>query len=244
MHIILGLLFVLSVAQQDAVTGIVPEYTHPWYSGFLNLTNNRSLHYVFFESQMDSNNDPLVVWMGGKLGCSSLLGMAKENGPFKFTPNSTEYFLNNHSWNKHASVLYLETTAPVGFSVGTNNNSDESVARDNLEALQNFLSKYPTFRKNELYLSGSGYVGVSGPYLAIEIHHHNLHPTTAIKINLKGLLLGNPCIDPSECYVTGIDGRSIYSYQFLYDRVFYTEQDYKRMLAACVLAWSGTACYE
>jgi hypothetical protein len=42
----------------------------------------------------------------------------------------------------------------VGFSKGPLESSDESVAKDNLEALRAFYKKYPALSKNELYLSG------------------------------------------------------------------------------------------
>lgn len=35
------------------------------YSGYLNISNGRHLHYWLTESQSDPDNDPLVVWMNG-----------------------------------------------------------------------------------------------------------------------------------------------------------------------------------
>lgn len=50
------------------------NYTHKWYSGYLNNTQGK-FHYVFFDSQNDPDNDPLVLWLNGGPGCSSLIGM-------------------------------------------------------------------------------------------------------------------------------------------------------------------------
>lgn len=60
----------------DKVIGLIPEYNHSWYSGFLNVSEDKALHYVFFESQHDSQNDPLIVWIGSELGYSALHAMA------------------------------------------------------------------------------------------------------------------------------------------------------------------------
>lgn len=59
-----------------------------------------SFHYVYFESQTNPDKDPLLLWLNGGPGCSSLLGMVYENGPFVFEHNTTNLKLNPYSWNK------------------------------------------------------------------------------------------------------------------------------------------------
>jgi len=59
------------------------------YSGYLNVTTTKALHYIFVESLADPAKDPVVVWFNGGPGCSSLLGFISENGPFKFDDNTT-----------------------------------------------------------------------------------------------------------------------------------------------------------
>jgi hypothetical protein len=61
-----------------------------FYLGYLNITHG-AFHYVFFDSQRDPDNDPVVLWLNGGPGCSSLIGMVYENGPFVFTPNTTSF---------------------------------------------------------------------------------------------------------------------------------------------------------
>lgn len=52
------------------------------YSGYLQgSTGNVQLHYVFVEAENNSDTAPLVLWLNGGPGCSSLLGMFTENGP-------------------------------------------------------------------------------------------------------------------------------------------------------------------
>jgi cathepsin A (carboxypeptidase C) len=66
-----------------------------------------SFHYVYFESQTNPDNDPLVLWLNGGPGCSSMIGMLYENGPFTFTPNTINLKINEYAWNMKANILYL-----------------------------------------------------------------------------------------------------------------------------------------
>jgi carboxypeptidase C (cathepsin A) len=70
---------------------------------------------------IDSNNpqhDPVVVWFNGGPGCSSLLALFQEHGPFVI--DDGEYYIKNnpYPWNQRANVLYIESPAGVGYSVG------------------------------------------------------------------------------------------------------------------------------
>ena len=44
------------------------------YSGYLDVTATKKLHYWFVESQGDPSADPVVVWLNGGPGCSSMEG--------------------------------------------------------------------------------------------------------------------------------------------------------------------------
>lgn len=64
-----------------------------------------------------------------------------------------------------------------------------------------------------------------------------------VKINLKGIMVGNACTDPDECYVPG-DGMSLYQYEFLWKHAYFTDYEYDHVKARCSLGYDSTACQE
>ena len=119
------------------------------YSGYLDISATKRIHYVFVESMSDPKEDPLLVWFNGGPGCSSLFGFMQEHGPFKIDDGETEVKLNQYSWNRNASVLYLESPAGVGFSTVSHYEelfySDSSVARDAMKALRIWYEQFPEY---------------------------------------------------------------------------------------------------
>lgn len=108
----------LSQTQNDDLIddkNIFPKHTFKLYGGYLNLTNTKAFHYLFLESQKNPTTDPLIVWLNGGPGCSSLLGAFYENGPFLFKTDADGFqdAINKHAWNNYANVLYLESPGGV-----------------------------------------------------------------------------------------------------------------------------------
>ncbi len=116
------------------------------YSGYLDATEGRHLFYWFVESQKNPFKDPVVLWLNGGPGTSSLLGFFTENGPFRVLPNGQTVTYDKYSWNSLANILYIESPAGVGFSYSENNDyrtNDDETLKFNYEALNNFFEKYP-----------------------------------------------------------------------------------------------------
>lgn len=168
--------------------GMAFKTTYRQWSGYLQARPGKFLHYWFVTSQRDPVKDPLVLWLNGGPGCSSLDGFLSENGPFHVDDNGATLYENKFSWNKIANVLYLESPAGVGYSYSDDKKyatDDDQVADDNYRALQNFFVKFPNFTQNEFFIFGESYGGIYAPTLSLRV------ATGAAKINFKGFAVGN-----------------------------------------------------
>ncbi|KAI1286072.1 Lysosomal protective protein [Halotydeus destructor] len=168
-----------------------PSFRH--YSGYLNTTSpNRFLHYWFVESARSPHLDPLLLWMNGGPGCSSLDGLLTEQGPFGILRDGKTVYYNNFTWNQVANVIFLEAPAGVGFSYAVDGNvttDDDQTAADNHAALKHFFVKFPQFKSNDFYITGESYGGIYVPTLTVQVLRHSPD------INLKGYAVGNGYLD-------------------------------------------------
>ncbi|KAI1889967.1 hypothetical protein AGOR_G00168360 [Albula goreensis] len=180
-----------AVYDPDEVTDLPGMSFKPNYrqwSGYLKASSGKYLHYWFVTSQRDPVKDPVVLWLNGGPGCSSLDGFLSENGPFHVDDDGSTLYENEFSWNKVANVLYLESPVGVGYSYSDDKNyktDDDEVADNNYLALQSFFAKFPNFTKNEFYVFGESYGGIYVPTLSLRV------ATGGAKMNFKGFGVGN-----------------------------------------------------
>jgi cathepsin A (carboxypeptidase C) len=137
-------------------------------SDYVYIKSFEKFYFVLTLSRSQPDKDPLIIWLQGGPGCSSLFGMFMENGPYfyKYNPKSkTQYTFehNPYAWNNNANVLYLDQPLGTGFSVsedklGRRMNGEEFTI-DFYNFLQGFLKQYPEFKKRPLYLMGESYAG-------------------------------------------------------------------------------------
>ncbi|XP_057971134.1 serine carboxypeptidase-like 45 isoform X2 [Malania oleifera] len=131
-----------SLSQCDKITELPgqPHVGFQQFSGYVTVgaKNERALFYYFVEAEEDSASKPLVLWLNGGPGCSSVgVGAFSENGPFR--PKGEVLITNEYSWNR---------------------------ARDNLAFLQQWLLKFPQYRHRDLFITGESYAGHYVPQLA------------------------------------------------------------------------------
>ncbi|XP_061362709.1 serine carboxypeptidase-like 34 [Gastrolobium bilobum] len=197
---------VLAQQEADRVHGLPgqPPVKFNQYAGYItvNETHGRALFYWFFESTDKPKEKPLLLWLNGGPGCSSIgYGEAEELGPF-FPQNSSQpkLKLNPYSWNKAANLLFLESPVGVGFSY-TNTSNDISELGDTVTAMDShifiikWLRRFPQFRSQEFYIAGESYAGHYVPQLSELIFDNNHNPAKEDYINFKGFMIGNALMD-------------------------------------------------
>ncbi|KAM3386716.1 hypothetical protein ACQJBY_009953 [Aegilops geniculata] len=191
----------LSMAMvEDKITALPgqPPVSFAQYSGYVEVdaVRKRSLFYYFAEAELDPATKPLVLWLNGGPGCSSVgVGAFSENGPFR--PSGNALVSNEYSWNKEANMLYLESPAGVGFSYSTDPSfyggvGDSMTARDNLRFLEGWFAKFPQYKGRDLYIAGESYAGHYVPQLAQRMVEFDDKEKL---FNLKGIALGNPVLE-------------------------------------------------
>lgn len=97
--------------EADKITSLPgqPSVNFQHYSGYVyvsfanqtqtNHNNQKAMFYYFVEAETEPVSKPLVLWLNGGPGCSSLgVGAFSENGPFR--PAGNRLITNNYSWNK------------------------------------------------------------------------------------------------------------------------------------------------
>jgi len=169
------------------------------FSGYLSSSDlkEKQIFYWLIEAADSPESAPLLWWSNGGPGCSGLLGLMSEHGPFRPTADS-DLELNPYSWHFKANVLYVEQPAGVGFSYSDDpkdlKTGDAQAAIDNRLAIRAFLTKHPRFAKHPLFISSESYGGHYIPTLADEIVRDVVQPP----LNFRGFLVGNPYVDPVE----------------------------------------------
>ncbi|XP_051149001.1 serine carboxypeptidase II-2 [Andrographis paniculata] len=201
------------------------------YAGYVtvNEESGSALFYWFFEAEEDPHSKPLVLWLNGGPGCSSIAyGLAEEIGPFHVEKDGKTLYLNPYSWNKVANVLFVDSPVGVGFSYSNTssdllNNGDKRTAAANLEFLLRWFERFPQYKGRDFYITGESYAGHYVPQLSQAIVRHNRKNEELI--NLKGFMVGNALTDDLHDHL-GL-------FQFLWTTGMISDQTFKLLNRAC-----------
>ncbi|CAG9840829.1 unnamed protein product [Diabrotica balteata] len=177
------------------VTDFMPEVES--YAGYFRVdeTYNSNLFFWFFPSQNDPTNDPVILWLQGGPGATSMFGLFQENGPFVFK-GKDEIGLRETSWTLQNSVLYIDQPAGTGWSF-TNEGyaqNQTKVGNDLYAALVQFFSVFNEYQNNPFIITGESYAGKYIPAIGHAIDKYN--PSASVHINLQGMAIGNGLTDP------------------------------------------------
>ena len=231
----------------DKTAAKIPAYvSNTMYAGYLDVATDKKFYYWFIQKDTSPERAPVVLWLNGGPGCSSLLGATSENGPFLFNDGAVGFKPtgNDYAWTKLANVIFMESPGGVGFSLGPKNGSitDYQTGVDNKNALLSFVKKFPEFAGNDFYIAGESYAGTYIPYTVHAIDEEN---KAGKKINLQGWAVGNGCTDPTECVGANIKFQgdsSVFIYDFLYNQNKFSEATHDEFVKYCNDDPNGVDC--
>ncbi|XP_038896880.1 serine carboxypeptidase-like 34 [Benincasa hispida] len=196
----------LARREADRVVGLPgqPPVKFKQYAGYVtvNESHGRALFYWFFEAIDNPHEKPLLLWLNGGPGCSSIgFGAAEELGPFfPQKGDKPKLKFNPYTWNRATNLLFLESPVGVGFSY-TNTSKDISelgdtiTAKDSYAFLINWFGRFPQFKSHEFYIAGESYAGHYVPQLSELIFDENKKISKKKRINFKGFMIGNALLD-------------------------------------------------
>ncbi|XP_012496131.1 PREDICTED: probable serine carboxypeptidase CPVL [Propithecus coquereli] len=199
----------LKEGKESSLVSPFPGQNVKSYAGYLtvNKTYNSNLFFWFFPAQVQPADAPVVLWLQGGPGGSSMFGLFVEHGPYVITSNMTMR-TRDFPWTTTLSMLYIDNPVGTGFSFTDDTHgyavNEDDVARDLYSALIQFFQLFPEYKDNDFYATGESYAGKYVPAIAHYIH--TLNPPTRLKINLKGIAIGDAYSDPESILDKLLDG--------------------------------------
>ena len=207
----------------SALPGLGASVTLEHYAGHIAVDDARNnfLFYWLFKSANNPTNAPLIIWLNGGPGCSSMDGLFLELGPLRLEPDNT-IKINPYSWHNVGNLLFIDQPVGTGFSYTSNNqyaNNDDAISSHFYSFLLKFLKVYSEFSTDisgkrstvPIYITGESHAGHYIPCIAAYILNKNKEVAAAtggggsngdynVIVNIKGVALGNPWIDPATQY--------------------------------------------
>ena len=191
----------LAVSVESPQPPLFPDEALPTKSGYLPVkpAPGSSMFYAFYEAQEPTTplpDTPLLVWLQGGPGCSSMIGNFYELGPWRVVSRATDLERNPGAWNRLFGLLFVDNPIGVGFSIAASQQdiptNQRQVAEHLYAALVEFLEQNPSFENRPVYFTGESYAGKYVP----AIGYYILKEKPNGKVNLKGLAIGNGLTDP------------------------------------------------
>ncbi|KAG1740434.1 Alpha/Beta hydrolase protein [Suillus paluster] len=161
-------------------------------SGYIDVGTNMSMWFWFFESRNSPEKAPFTLWLNGGPGCSSMIGLFRENGPCSVNADRNSITLNPYRYPIGA-----------GFSYGTGLvNSTEEAAPFVWTAFQVLFESqlFSKYASREFIFTTESYGGHYAPSFVAYFQEKNVLIASgaihAVPIAVGALMINNGWIDP------------------------------------------------
>lgn len=167
------------------------------YSGYFTVNKEceSNLFFWFFPAQNDWENAPVMLWVQGGPGASSMMSLFEAVGPLTYN-DEDGLGRRQYSWNFKNNLLFIDQPVGTGFSFskrGCYAKNNSTVGTELYSSVVQFYQLFPELRNNKFFIAGHSYAGHFIPALGHEIHVNN--PLAEVKINLSGMMIGNGWMD-------------------------------------------------
>ena len=180
-------------------------------TGYFQLPSNKNLNYFYYfaaSKNTPMEDAPLLIWMSGGPGCSSLLASYMENGPCRVSRNNEtkdpETTINEYSWNENANVVWVDQPADVGLSFGDDGNSTlvshREVSANMLAFLHRWQQRFPDSHNGELFIFAESFGGHYAPAVARAYFDAEVLGVAPPGLKLAGFGVGNGLTNPKIQY--------------------------------------------
>lgn len=188
----------ISLAQNLSQVSLTEKIGFLSHAGFFTIDEkyNSNLYFWYFPPFSKDEEAPVVLWLQGGPGGSSLFGLFTELGPL--IAKKEGFALRKYHWALQYHLIFIDNPVGTGFSFTDNDSAyctnEECVGRGLYLTMQQFYELFPHLRDNDLFITGESYAGKYIPSLAMVIHEENFNGNK--KINLQGMAMGNAYCDP------------------------------------------------
>lgn len=123
-------------------------------------------YWLYYTTATENYTErPLVIWLQGGPGASSMYGNFEELGPL-----TLELEERNHTWVKHYNVLFIDNPVGTGFSyvddLSLLTKTNAEIADDLLALMKEFYKRNPEFTDTPLHIYAESYGGKMAPEFA------------------------------------------------------------------------------
>jgi carboxypeptidase D len=184
------------------------------YAGHILVDNSKGGHlfYWLFESKKEAVTDrPLIIWLNGGPGCSSMDGLWLELGPLRLNDDQT-IRINPNSWHRLGNILFIDQPVGTGLAYTLNKDgyakNDETINSHFYNFLVSFFEIHSQYTHKDgsitttvpIFFTGESHAGHYIPSIVNHILQKNSESGAVIRLNIEGIALGNPWLDPLNQY--------------------------------------------
>eukprot|EP01017_Pseudomicrothorax_dubius_P041663 TRINITY_DN6685_c0_g2_i3.p1 TRINITY_DN6685_c0_g2~~TRINITY_DN6685_c0_g2_i3.p1 ORF type:complete len:427 (-),score=85.89 TRINITY_DN6685_c0_g2_i3:136-1416(-) len=211
-----GLAFLLCIAQ--GVFSLSDDPLPPGvFTGYapVSSTSASKLWWIFYPAIYSSpenvTNIPLIIYLQGGPGSTSMIGNFFEHGRNKIDTKDFVEVPRERTWNEYFNILFIDHPISVGFSIADSPDeiptNQQQICVQLYHALVHmFTNELSKMSKTDLYIIGNSYGGKFTTSISEFILRRN--DEGAYIFPLKGIAVGDAVIDP----INLLSDLGIYSY--------------------------------